>query len=116
MAETDPHPITVAIERRIDPKRATESTTWMQAGTDLAQTFAGFLGSGWVRAGESSDLWYMLYRFRGIPMLVVAAVLEAAMATPSSRPRVLRKDGGSTPYGFCVMACSDRTRGLIPAR
>ena len=29
----------------------------------------GFLGSGWVRAGEGSDLWYMLYRFRDIPTL-----------------------------------------------
>ncbi|MGZ8803955.1 MAG: antibiotic biosynthesis monooxygenase [Microbacterium sp.] len=69
MAETDPHPITVAIERRIDPVRAVEATSWMQAGTDLATTFDGFLGSGWVRAGEGSDLWYMLYRFRDIPTL-----------------------------------------------
>ena len=62
-------PITVAIERRIDPERASLATTWMQAGTDLAATFEGFLGSGWVRAGEGSDLWYMLYRFRDIPTL-----------------------------------------------
>ncbi|SIT84709.1 antibiotic biosynthesis monooxygenase [Microbacterium sp. RU33B] len=63
------HPITVAIERRIDPTRAIEATSWMQAGTDLAAGFTGFLGSGWVRAGETSDLWYMLYRFRDIPTL-----------------------------------------------
>ena len=69
MAETDAHPITVAIKRRIDPARAVEATSWMQAGTDLATTFDGFLGSGWVRAGEGSDLWYMLYRFRDIPTL-----------------------------------------------
>ncbi|KRA25066.1 antibiotic biosynthesis monooxygenase [Microbacterium sp. Root61] len=62
-------PITVAIERRIDPARASVATSWMQAGTDLATTFDGFLGSGWVRAGEGSDLWYMLYRFRDIPTL-----------------------------------------------
>ena len=69
MAESDVHPITVAIERRIDPARTVEATSWMQAGTDLATGFAGFLGSGWVRAGEASDLWYMLYRFRDIPTL-----------------------------------------------
>ena len=63
------NPITVAIERRIDPARAVEATSWMQAGTDLATTFDGFLGSGWVRAGEASELWYMLYRFRDIPTL-----------------------------------------------
>lgn len=63
------HPITVAIERRIDPVRTAEATSWMQAGTDLATGFDGFLGSGWVRAGEASDLWYMLYRFRDIPTL-----------------------------------------------
>lgn len=62
-------PITVAIERRIDPARTAEATSWMQAGTDLATTFPGFLGSGWVRAGEDSDLWYMLYRFRDMPTL-----------------------------------------------
>jgi antibiotic biosynthesis monooxygenase (ABM) superfamily enzyme len=69
MTEPDVHPITVAIERRIDPTRTVEATSWMQAGTDLATGFAGFLGSGWVRAGEGSDLWYMLYRFRDIPTL-----------------------------------------------
>lgn len=69
MAESEAHPITVAIERRIDPARAAEATAWMQAGTDLATTFEGFLGSGWVRAGEKSDLWFMLYRFRDIPTL-----------------------------------------------
>lgn len=69
MADTDAHPITVAIERRIDPLRTAEATSWMQAGTDLATAFPGFLGSGWVRAGEDSDLWYMLYRFRDIATL-----------------------------------------------
>lgn len=69
MAEPVAHPVTVAIERRIDPSRTAEATSWMQAGTDLAAGFDGFLGSGWVRAGEGSDLWYMLYRFRDIPTL-----------------------------------------------
>ncbi|TDN90876.1 antibiotic biosynthesis monooxygenase [Microbacterium sp. BK668] len=69
MAELDSHPITVAIERRIDPDRTIEATSWMQAGTDLATGFPGFLGSGWVRAGEGSDLWYMLYRFRDMATL-----------------------------------------------
>lgn len=69
MAEPVAHPITVAIERRIDPARTAEATSWMQAGTDLATAFPGFLGSGWVRAGEGSDLWYMLYRFRDIVTL-----------------------------------------------
>ncbi|WP_345801148.1 antibiotic biosynthesis monooxygenase [Microbacterium sp. AZCO] len=74
--EASIHPITVAIERRIDPARTVEATSWMQAGTDLATGFSGFLGSGWVRAGESSDLWYMLYRFSDI------ATLEAWEESP----------------------------------
>lgn len=69
MAETGSDPITVAIERRIDPVHNADATAWMQAGTDLATAFTGFLGSGWVRAGEASDLWYMLYRFRDIETL-----------------------------------------------
>nr|WP_229384901.1 antibiotic biosynthesis monooxygenase [Microbacterium allomyrinae] len=69
MAEPAARPVTVAIERRVDPSRTAEATSWMQAGTDLASGFPGFLGSGWVRAGEGSDLWYMLYRFGDIPTL-----------------------------------------------
>lgn len=69
MTESIIEPITVAIERRIAPDRVIEATSWMQAGTDMAATFPGFLGSGWVRAGEDSDLWYMLYRFRDIATL-----------------------------------------------
>ncbi len=56
-------PITVAIERHVDPARITEATIWTQAGTDLAGRRPGYLGSGFVRAGPDSDLWYMLYRF-----------------------------------------------------
>lgn len=69
MLETEPHPITVAIERRIDPSRSVEAISWMQAGTDLAARFDGFLGAGWVRTGEQSDHWHMLYRFRDLPTL-----------------------------------------------
>ena len=67
MAHADP--ITVAIERQIDPTRTIEATSWMQAGVDLAAGFDGFLGSGWVRAGAESELWYMLYRFTDIATL-----------------------------------------------
>ncbi|MET1005546.1 MAG: antibiotic biosynthesis monooxygenase [Propionibacteriaceae bacterium] len=56
-------PITVAIERHVDPSRITEATIWTQAGADLAGRQPGYLGSGFVRAGADSDLWYMLYRF-----------------------------------------------------
>jgi antibiotic biosynthesis monooxygenase (ABM) superfamily enzyme len=56
-------PITVAIERHIDPGHITEATIWTQAGFDLAGRQPGYLGSGFVRAGADSDLWYMLYRF-----------------------------------------------------
>jgi antibiotic biosynthesis monooxygenase (ABM) superfamily enzyme len=69
MTQAESHPITVAIERRIDPARNAEATSWMQAGTDLATGFTGFLGSGWVRSGEDSDLWYMLYRFSDMTTL-----------------------------------------------
>ncbi|MBV0893771.1 antibiotic biosynthesis monooxygenase [Microbacterium sp. NC79] len=67
MAHADP--ITVAIERQIDPTRTIEATSWMQAGVDLAAGFDGFLGSGWVRAGAESELWYMLYRFTDLTTL-----------------------------------------------
>ena len=56
-------PITVSIRREVDPARIAEATAWVQTGVNLANTYPGFLGSGWVRAGESSQVWHMLYRF-----------------------------------------------------
>jgi antibiotic biosynthesis monooxygenase (ABM) superfamily enzyme len=56
-------PITVSIRREVDPERISEATAWVQTGVNLASTYPGFLGSGWVRAGETSLVWHMLYRF-----------------------------------------------------
>src|SRR5690348_16933756 len=56
-------PITVSIRREVDPSRISEATVWVQTGVNLANTYPGFLGSGWVRAGEDSTVWHMLYRF-----------------------------------------------------
>ena len=36
---------------------------WLRAGTELAERFDGFLGSGWVRPERDSPEWHMLYRF-----------------------------------------------------
>lgn len=64
MLDTMAHqPITVSIERAVDPARITEATAWVQTGIQLANKYPGFLGSGWVRAGEQSATWHMLYRF-----------------------------------------------------
>ncbi len=57
------HPITVSIRREVDPARIAEATAWVQTGVNLANRYPGFLGSGWVRAGEQSAVWHMLYRF-----------------------------------------------------
>lgn len=56
-------PITVSIRREVDPARISEATVWVQTGVNLANKYPGFLGSGWVRAGEDSTVWHMLYRF-----------------------------------------------------
>ena len=100
-----PHPITVAIERRIDPAR-TDRGDELDAGGHRPRDrrSPGFLGSGWVRAGEGSDLWYMLYRFRDIP------TLEAWEQSPQrawwldSGPRVRARGASRAP---------DRHRGLV---
>ena len=47
-------PITVSIRREVDPDRVAEATVWAQTGVNLANRYPGFLGSGWVRAGETS--------------------------------------------------------------
>jgi antibiotic biosynthesis monooxygenase (ABM) superfamily enzyme len=56
-------PITVSIRREVDPARISEATVWVQTGVNLANKYPGFLGSGWVRAGDDSTVWHMLYRF-----------------------------------------------------
>ncbi|MFJ4254582.1 antibiotic biosynthesis monooxygenase [Microbacterium sp. NPDC090003] len=56
-------PITVSIRREVDPTRIAEATAWVQTGVNLANKYPGFLGSGWVRSGDESDTWHMLYRF-----------------------------------------------------
>ncbi|GAA1348839.1 hypothetical protein GCM10009636_04690 [Arthrobacter koreensis] len=58
-----PEAVTVSITRRVDPRRVPEATHWVQEGVNLANTWPGFLGSGWVRASATSDEWHMLYRF-----------------------------------------------------
>ena len=55
-------PVTVSITRRVDGNRLAEVTRWVQSGVNLANTYDGFLGSGWVRAHADSDEWHMLYR------------------------------------------------------
>lgn len=56
-------PITVSIRREVDSAHISEATAWVQTGVNLAHKYPGFLGSGWVRAGEASQVWHMLYRF-----------------------------------------------------
>jgi antibiotic biosynthesis monooxygenase (ABM) superfamily enzyme len=62
-------PVTVSITRRVDPTRLPEVTRWVQSGVNLANSYEGFLGSGWVRAHADSDEWHMLYRFADVPTL-----------------------------------------------
>ena len=63
-------PITVSIRREVDPAHIAEATAWVQTGVNLANKYPGFLGSGWVRAGERSQVWHMLYRFANEESLV----------------------------------------------
>ncbi|MET4225377.1 antibiotic biosynthesis monooxygenase [Oerskovia enterophila] len=56
-------PVTVSIHRRIHPDLVPDATRWVQAGVNMANTYPGFLGSGWVRAAKDSHDWHMLYRF-----------------------------------------------------
>jgi uncharacterized protein len=56
-------PVTVSIHRRVHPDLVPDATRWVQAGVNMANTYPGFLGSGWVRAAKDSHDWHMLYRF-----------------------------------------------------
>jgi antibiotic biosynthesis monooxygenase (ABM) superfamily enzyme len=56
-------PVTVSVTRRARPERAREVRAWLDAGTHLAEQFAGFLGAGWLQPAPGSDVWHVLYRF-----------------------------------------------------
>lgn len=60
---TTPGPVTVAITRRVSPEDELLMRAWADAGTQMANHFPGFLGSGWVRPSTGSHDWHMLYRF-----------------------------------------------------
>lgn len=68
--QMDNKAITVSIMREVDPARISEATAWVQAGINLANKYPGFLGSGWVRTGEHSNSWHMLYRFSSEETLI----------------------------------------------
>lgn len=56
-------PITVAIERTVDPSMERYAQAWVKHGVALATLFPGFLGAGWVREEPGSVRWHMIYRF-----------------------------------------------------
>lgn len=58
-----PHPVTVAITRRVRPEDELLMQAWVHAGTSMAERFPGFLGTGWVCPAADSTDWHMLYRF-----------------------------------------------------
>ena len=100
--------------RRIpSPSRSSDASTppapsRRRAGCRRAPTSRpaspGFLGSGWVRAGEGSDLWYMLYRFRDIPTLEAWEQSRAARVVARFGPRVRGRGARRAPH---------RHRGLV---
>ena len=58
-----PEPITVSITRFVDPSQARQFAAWARSGEDLMSTYAGYLGSGWIRPDPDSNEWHMLFRF-----------------------------------------------------
>jgi antibiotic biosynthesis monooxygenase (ABM) superfamily enzyme len=93
-------PITVSIRREVDPAHISEATAWVQTGVNLAHQYPGFLGSGWVRAGETSQVWHMLYRFAN------EETLEAWERSPE------RSTWLSKGQGFVTSERSKRRTGI----
>jgi len=93
-------PITVSIRREVDPAHISEATAWVQTGVNLANKHPGFLGSGWIRAGESSHVWYMLYRFAN------AETLEAWESSAE------RAEWHSTGQGLVLSERAKRRTGI----
>jgi antibiotic biosynthesis monooxygenase (ABM) superfamily enzyme len=63
MSEPMTQPVTVSITRHVDPSQEDQMRAWLRAGSELAERFDGFLGSGWVRPVPDSTEWHVLYRF-----------------------------------------------------
>lgn len=56
-------PVTVSVTRHVEPDHEDQMIAWLRAGSELAERFDGFLGSGWVRTSPTSGEWHMLFRF-----------------------------------------------------
>ena len=99
--------VTVAIERRIDPSRTAEATSWMQAGTDLATGFAGFLGMFWVgvfAAGYPTGLkWNTVAKAEGSPKYVICNADEGDPGAFMDRA-VLESDPHRVLEGMAIAA------------
>lgn len=93
-------PITVSIRREVDPEHIAEATAWAHTGVNLAGRYPGFLGSGWVRSGEDSHVWHMLYRF---------ADEETLAAWEQSPERDWWRSSGD---GFVLSERSNRRTGI----
>ncbi len=52
-----------SVARRIAPGREHDFVAWTDAGIALARTYSGFLGGGWVRSADESDVYFVIYRF-----------------------------------------------------
>lgn len=76
MGVTDKLPVTVSITRHLDPDHSAQMLAWVRSGSQLAERFDGFLGSGWVRPSPESDEWHMLYRFADVASLEVRQASE----------------------------------------
>ncbi|MRJ75961.1 antibiotic biosynthesis monooxygenase [Aeromicrobium sp. SMF47] len=95
-----PGPVTVSIARHVDPSQEDQMHAWLRAGTELAERFDGFLGSGWVRPGVDSTQWHMLYRFDSP---------ESLEAWESSAQRRWWLDSGQ---GFVAEASREHRTGI----
>src|SRR5665811_232668 len=108
MRVRDKLPVTVSITRHLDPDQSDQMLAWVRAGSQLAERFDGFLGSGWVRPARESDEWHMLYRFAD------AASLESWQVSEQRRWWLGSAQGMVGESKICLLYTSpsprDRTR------
>jgi uncharacterized protein len=57
------HPVTVTVARRVAPGREGEFEDWAQRLTAAASDYQGFLGAGLLRPGHVGQEWHVIYRF-----------------------------------------------------
>ena len=90
-------PVTVSVTRHVDPAHEDQMLAWLRAGSELAERFDGFLGSGWVRPALIAAKATALLQAEDAAAALAARAKTALADLASSAARLHAEDQAGGP-------------------